>query len=54
MKKTPQTPPRQGQPWQRDQLIEIFGVAAAVNEYNFIRKTTLAWLAIYPGDLPYS
>ncbi len=52
MKKTPQTPPRQGQPWQRDQLIEIFGVAAAVNEYNFIRKTTLAWLAIYPGDLP--
>ncbi len=52
MKKTSITPPRQGQPWQRDQLIEILGVAAAVNEYNFIRKAALAWLAIYPGDLP--
>jgi hypothetical protein len=52
MKNTSLTPPRQGQPWQRDQLIEILGVAAAVNEYNFIRKTALAWLAIYPGDLP--
>ena len=52
MKKTPLTPPRQGQPWQRDQLIETLGVAAAVNEYSFIRKAALAWLAIYPGDLP--
>ncbi len=52
MKKTPLTPPRQGQPWQRDQLIEILSVAAAVNEYSFIRKTALSWLAIYPGDLP--
>jgi len=52
MKKTPPKPPRQGQPWQREQLIEILGVAASVNEFNFIRKTALAWLAIYPGDLP--
>ncbi len=52
MKNTPLSPPRQGQPWQRDQLIEILGIAAAVNEYSFIRKTSLAWLAIYPGDLP--
>lgn len=52
MKNKPLTPPRQGQPWNRDQLIEILGVAAAVNEYSFIRKTALAWLAIFPGDLP--
>ena len=52
MKKTPLSPPRQGQPWQRDQLIEILGVAAVVNEHSFIRKAALAWLAIYPGDLP--
>jgi len=52
MKNTHLTPPRQGQPWHRDQLIEILGIAAAVNEFSFIRKAALAWLAIYPGDLP--
>ncbi len=52
MKNTPLSPPRQGQPWHRAQLIEILGVAATVNEYSFIRKAALAWLAVYPGDLP--
>ncbi|MCJ7733100.1 MAG: hypothetical protein MUP11_01005, partial [Anaerolineales bacterium] len=52
MTKNPLSPPRQGEPWYREQLIEILGVAAAVNEYSFIRKTALGWLAVYPGDLP--
>jgi len=52
MKNTPLTPAHQGQPWHRDQLLEILGIAAAVNEFSFIRKAALAWLAIYPGDLP--
>jgi len=52
MTQTPYTLPRQGEPWQRTQLLELLGVAAAVKEYNFIRKTALGWLAVYPGDLP--
>ncbi len=52
MKTFPFTPPRQGEPWTRDQLIEILGVAATVNEYGFIRKSSLTWLAAFPGDLP--
>ena len=51
MKTFPLTPPRQGEPWTRDQLIEILGVAATVNEFGFIRKSSLTWLAAYPGDL---
>jgi len=52
MTKTPLSLPRQGETWQRTQLLELLGVAAAVKEYSFIRKTALGWLAIYPGDLP--
>jgi hypothetical protein len=52
MKYTSHTPPRQGEPWTRDRLIELLGVAAAVGEYSFIRKTALSWLAAFPGDLP--
>ena len=52
MKTLPITPHRQGEPWSREQLVEILGVAAAVNEYGFIRKSSLAWLAAFPGDLP--
>ncbi len=52
MKTFPHTPPRQGEPWTRDQLIEILGVASTVNEFGFIRKTSLTWLAAFPGDLP--
>jgi len=51
MTKIPFSLPRQGEPWQRDQLIELLGVAASVKEYSFIRKTALGWLAVYPGDL---
>jgi len=43
--------PRQGAPWQRNQLIDLLGVAASVNEYSFIRKSALSWLAVFPGDL---
>jgi hypothetical protein len=52
MTKTPLSLPRQGEPWQRTQLIELLGVAAAVKEYSFIRKSALGWLAVFPGDLP--
>jgi len=52
MTKTPLSLPRQGEPWQRTQLIELLGVAATVKEYSFIRKSALGWLAVYPGDLP--
>ncbi|NQS90968.1 MAG: hypothetical protein HQ574_01045, partial [Chloroflexi bacterium] len=52
MTKNPLSPPRQGEPWHREQLVEILGVAAAVNDYSFIRKAALGWLAVYPGDLP--
>ena len=52
MTKTPFSLPRQGEPWQRAQLIELLGVAASVKKYNFIRKAALGWLAVYPGDLP--
>ncbi len=52
MNKTPFNKPREGQPWHRDQLIEILGIAATVNEYSFIRKAALGWLAVFPGDLP--
>ncbi len=52
MKTLPLTPPRQGEPWIREHLIEILGVASTVNEYGFIRKSSLTWLAAYPGDLP--
>ena len=52
MTKTTLSIPRQGEPWQRIQLLELLGVAAAVKEYSFIRKTALGWLAVYPGDLP--
>ena len=46
------SPPLQGKPWTRDQVIGILGAAAAVNEYSFIRKASLSWLAAFPGDLP--
>jgi hypothetical protein len=52
MKKTPFSPPKPGEPWSRDQLLDLLGVAAAVNEYGFVRKASLGWLAVYPGDLP--
>lgn len=52
MTKTPLSLPRQGESWQRSQLMELLGVAAAVKEYSFIRKSALGWLAVYPGDLP--
>lgn len=52
MTKTPLSLPRQGEPWQRNQLMELLGVAATVKEYSFIRKSALGWLAVYPGDLP--
>jgi hypothetical protein len=52
MKTYPLNPPRQGEPWRRDHLVEILTVAAAVNEYGFIRKSSLAWLAAFLGDLP--
>ncbi len=52
MKKTPFSPPRSGDPWSRDQLLDLLGVAAAVNEYGFVRKASLGWLAVFPGDLP--
>lgn len=52
MTKTPLSLPRQGEPWQRTQLIEVLGIAASVKEFNFIRKSALGWLAAYPGDLP--
>jgi hypothetical protein len=29
----------------------LLGIAAAVNKHSFIRKTALAWLAVFPGDL---
>lgn len=51
MTKTPLSLPRQGEPWQRNQLMELLGVAATVKEYSFIRKSALGWLAVYPGDL---
>ena len=44
--------PPPGESWTRDQIIDLLGAAAAVNEYGFIRKTALQWLAIFPGDLP--
>ena len=52
MTKTHLSLPRQGEPWQRSQLMELLGVAATVKEYSFIRKSALGWLAVYPGDLP--
>jgi len=52
MKTIPHTPPRLGEPWRRDQLLEILGAASAVNEFGFIRKASLTWLAAFPGDLP--
>ena len=52
MKKSPYSPPRPGEPWARAQLLDLLGVAAAVNEYGFIRKAALGWLSAFPGDLP--
>jgi hypothetical protein len=52
MKTIPHIPPRKGEPWSRTQLIEILDAGSAVNEYGFIRKTCLIWLASFPGDLP--
>jgi hypothetical protein len=46
------TPPLPGETWNRDQIIDLLGAAAAVNEFGFIRKTALKWLAAFPGDLP--
>jgi hypothetical protein len=52
MKKNTFAPPPPGEPWTRDQIIDLLGAAAAVNEFGFIRKTALQWLAVFPGDLP--
>ena len=52
MTTTPFSLPHQGEPWQRTKLLDLLGVAASVNEYSFIRKTALSWLAVFPGDLP--
>ncbi len=51
MKKSPYSPPHPGEPWARDQLLDLLGIAATVNEYGFIRKASLGWLAAFPGDL---
>lgn len=52
MTTTPFSLPHLGEPWQRTKLLDLLGVAASVNEYSFIRKTALSWLAVFPGDLP--
>jgi len=52
MNKSPFSPPQPGKPWSRAQLLDLLGVAAAVNEFGFIRKASLGWLAAFPGDLP--
>jgi hypothetical protein len=51
MKTFSHTPPRQGEPWTRDQMIKTLGAASAVNDFSFIRKSSQAWLGVFPGDL---
>jgi hypothetical protein len=40
------------QAWPRSYLVRILEAASRAKEYNFIRQTSLDWLASYPGDLP--
>jgi hypothetical protein len=44
--------PSPGEAWNRDQLLDLLAVSAAIRENAFIRKTTTHWLSVYPGDLP--
>jgi predicted Zn-dependent protease len=46
------TPPSKAQPWRRSFLTTVLQAALTAGEANFIRRSTLAWLAAYPGDLP--
>ena len=46
------SPPRSGEPWTRDQLINLLSVAETVSDYEFIRQASLGWLAAFSGDLP--
>ncbi len=54
MNKKHLTPPLSGEAWTRQQLLDILKIAAAVNEYGFIKKSALSWLSVYPGDLEIS
>jgi hypothetical protein len=46
------TPPTKAQPWRRSFLTTVLQAALTAGETHFIRRSTLAWLAAYPGDLP--
>lgn len=41
-------------PISREHLLTLARTALAVGEKRYARRITLAWLAIYPGDLPVS
>jgi len=51
IKKNLLSPPTAGAAWSRELLIDLLNIAAAVNEYGFIRQAAINWLAVYPGDL---
>jgi hypothetical protein len=44
--------PSKLQLWTRPFLMTVLQAALAAEETRFVRQSTLAWLAAYPGDLP--
>lgn len=38
--------------WTRNYLVDLLQIGLMVQEFSFVRKAALAWLAVYPGDLP--
>jgi len=38
-------------PWPRDYLLNVSGIALALDETSFVRRAALSWISVYPGDL---